>query len=338
MSQQGIIAPRLPDKKEDPRIPEQPTPLNDPLFKGPFSLIDLLFAILEAIFTRLKVEQKELFNTTIIHIMQEKNIEFLSKQLKMTGYGEGHTDMLRENIQKQPPAFTLFHQQDFGKDNTVTALHLKKSETSDMYFFNRATMMLKNAQYPDTIKQTFFINNNQSNVTLKEGYNLLSGRAVEKDLENKDGQKYRAWLQLDFKNTDKHGNYETKQYHKNYGFDLEKTVATLPLKDLGTEETKTRLLESLQRGNRQSVTLQVGDTERKVYIEAAPRFKALNFYDEQQKRVNLQTLLTPDGTAQSAKQVAKKEKTQKEAAGGEDSPAAGQSAKKSRKKGQSISG
>jgi len=222
--------------------------------------------------------------------MNEKNLADLEKKLLHTGYGTEHNKELREEIQKQNPAFTLYHQQDYGKDATVSSLHFKKGENSDAYFFNSHTIIMKNDQHPDAIRQKFFINYKGDNITLKEGYNLLAGRAVEKELENKEGEKYRAWLQLNFKETDKHGNYVTKQYHEKYGFDLEKKLLELPLK-LENPDEKNRLMESLQRGNRQTVTLNLQGQERKIAIEAAPQFKSLNYYDEHGKRLSLQSVL-----------------------------------------------
>lgn len=36
----------------------------------------------------------------------------------------------------------------------------------------------------------------------------MSGRAVNKDLTNKEGKIYNAWLQMDFKQTDNAGNFK----------------------------------------------------------------------------------------------------------------------------------
>ncbi|WP_431213781.1 hypothetical protein ACQ86N_02450 [Puia sp. P3] len=56
-------------------------------------------------------------------------------------------------------------------------------------------------------------------------------------------------------------------------------------------EEKKRLMESLQRGNRQTVTLNLQGQERKIATEAAPQFKSLNYYDEHGKRLQLQSIL-----------------------------------------------
>lgn len=239
--------------------------------------------------------------------------------------------------------YTLFHQQDFGKDNTVATLQFRRPEDSDMYFFNRYSLILKNARHEDPIKQTFYINNDpnkreQNDVTLKEAYNLMSGRAVQKDLVNKQGEKYNAWMQLDFKATDKHGNYETKKFHENYGYNLEQLLAKHPIKELNTTEDKKMMMESLQRGNRQSVTLLVEGKEQKVFTEAAPQFKSINFYDSSLKRTNAQTLYGKQEEAQTEKQQDKKETLKvnnKSSSEDEDTPA--QSEKKVRKRRHKIS-
>ncbi|GAA4729040.1 hypothetical protein [Flavisolibacter ginsenosidimutans] len=187
---------------------------------------------------------------------------------------------------------------------------------------------------PDIIKQTFFIGK-ANNITLKEAYNLMSGRAVNKDLLNKEGQAYNAWVQMNFKETDKSGNYLLKQYHQNYGFDLAKELAKHPIKELADEKEKYRLLESLQKGNRQMVTLLKEGTEQKMFIEANPRFKSLNVYDTSMQRVYNQSLNEKGSQEQSAKQEVKKE-TNKQATD-DDGGIAAPKQKRSRKKGQSIS-
>src|SRR5439155_6097299 len=126
--------------------------------------------------------------------------------------------------------------------------------------------------------------NKINNITLKEAYNLMSGRAVNKDLTNKEGQVYNAWIQMNFKETDRNGNYLLKHFHTNYGFDLEKELAKHPIKELTNEQDKIRLLESLQKGNRQSATLLQEGKEQKVFIEASPQFKSINVYDHNMHR------------------------------------------------------
>ena len=56
----------------------------------------------------------------------------------------------------------------------------------------------------------------------------MDGRFVNKDLANKEGQIYNAWIQMDFKQSDDNGNFKLKQYHQNYGYDLEAVLSKVP--------------------------------------------------------------------------------------------------------------
>ena len=180
------------------------------------------------------------------------------------------------------------------------------------------------------MEQTFYINKG-NNITLKEAYNLMSGRAVNKDLTNKDNQMYNAWVQMDFKQTDNNGNYKLKQYHQNYGFDLDQVLAKHPIKELGHDDHKSNLLDSLKKGNRQSVTFIRDGVEQKNYIEANPQFKIINIYDSDMLRLgNSQSKgeKQAEGESSSVKQENKKENQRND----DDGPALPQAAKKKQKK------
>lgn len=275
-----------------------------------------------------------LSNSKHLSIMNEKNFDYLSNQLKYTGFGEELQTQLKDKMEKQEPQFTLSFQKDYGKDQTVAVLHFRKSEDSDMYFFNRYNLMLKNDQHPDAIKQTFFINAKEENITFKEAYNLMSGRAVHKEMTTKEGEKYNGWLQLDFKDTDANGNYKMKQFHENYNYDLQATLNKHPIKELQNETERQRLTESLQRGNRQSVTLDINGKEQKVFIEAVPQFKSLNFYDSSHQRLRSDKLYENNSQEQSVKED-KKQSLKKDAADDDGEPEMG--TKKTKRKRQSLS-
>jgi hypothetical protein len=282
------------------------------------------------------IEQQQILINKKINFMNQKNFEYLKDQVKFTGFGSVLENELKGNIEKQTPEFQLTATTMFGNDDVVARLHFKKSNEHDMYFFNSYNLSLKNGQHPDPLGQTFYISNKQDNITLKEAYNLMSGRAVQKELTPKEGEKYKAWMQLDFKEMDKNGNYKMKQFHQNYGYDLAASLAKHPIKELTDGQDKSRLLESLQRGNRQSVTININGQEKKVFIEAAPQFKSLNFYDSNQQRLKTDRLYESNLPQQSVKQEVKKE-NQKQAAGDVGEGPAQQSLKKSRRNKQSIS-
>jgi hypothetical protein len=139
---------------------------------------------------------------------------------------------------------------------------------------------------------------------------LLDGRAVHKTLTNKEGEKYQAWLQLDFKNNTQSGNYQLKQYHHNYGFDLEKTLSKYPIQELQNEEFKKGLIRSLERGNLQSATFLINGKEEKIFLTPNVAFKALTAFDTSMKKIKLTDVLENQKQQQSNKQ----ETPQKESA------------------------
>ena len=160
-------------------------------------------------------------------------------------------------------------------------------------------------------------------------------RTIINLLTNKEGQVYNAWILMDFKETDRNGNYSLKHYHQNYGFDLEKELAKHPIKELTNEQDKTRLLESLQKGNRQAVTFVKDGTEQRMFIEANPRFKSLNVYDSSMQRVHSQSQKEKNTPEQSVKQETKKASQKQTNHEGGGIPETKQ--KRTRRKKQSVS-
>lgn len=218
--------------------------------------------------------------------MNQKNLEFLKDQLKYTGFGETFDQDLKEKMLKGETEFKLRKEGVYGADSMTAVLNFKKSDQSDLYFFNSYHVNLKKEDSKQGLEQTFYINNNTSNITLKEAYNLMEGRSVNKDLKTKEGEVYNAWIKLNFKESDSNSNFKLDHYHQNYGYDLEASLDKHSIKELNTSKYKEDLLNSLKKGNLQSVTFVVAGVESKMYVEANPQFKTLNVYDGDKQRIN----------------------------------------------------
>ncbi|MBX2896843.1 MAG: hypothetical protein KF763_15460 [Cyclobacteriaceae bacterium] len=218
--------------------------------------------------------------------MNEKNLEYLKKDLKYLGFGDKLNADLEARIKEQPSEFKLHMTGEFNKDNLKErvdyTLDFKKSDKTDNYFLNRYQATLKNDDPALEKTQTFYINKN-SGITAKEAYNLLDGRAVNKDLNTKEGQPYNAWVQLDFQEKDKNDNYKVKQYHQGYGYDLEMVMAKYPIKEQLNPDEKSKVLKSLEKGNVTQVTFAKQGGEEKMYIAANPQYKSLDVYDANMK-------------------------------------------------------
>ncbi|MNL31690.1 hypothetical protein D3C87_1534910 [compost metagenome] len=180
---------------------------------------------------------------------------------------------------------------------------------------------------------------------MKEAFNLISGRSVHKELaklvadENgrfeAKGEKYKAWVKLDFTDKDANGNFKEKQYHQNYGFNLEETLAKHPIKELSVPEERIKLMASLEKGNRQAVTFVIDGKEERRYLEAAPQFKSVNQYDSNMVRTGFHRKQQPaQQQSNGEKQTQESKKSQKQKADDDDKP--GRVKQNRRKKGQSA--
>jgi len=230
-------------------------------------------------------------NNLNANTMNEKNLEYLKDQLKYTGFGETFDAELRENIMKGNKDFKIMHTGIMNngvpnKDTLTVELNFKRSEQTDMYFFNSYHVNLQKEENKSGLEQTFYINKDSASITMKEAYNLMEGRSVNKDLKNKEGESYNCWLKMNFKESDSHGNFKLNQYHQNYGYDLEASLSKHSIKELDTPQYKEDLLNSLKKGNLQSATFVVGGVESKMYVEANPQFKTVNVYDTNLQRIN----------------------------------------------------
>ncbi|GAC1313759.1 MAG: hypothetical protein NVSMB24_37490 [Mucilaginibacter sp.] len=234
-----------------------------------------------------------------VNIMNEKNYDYLKNQVKFLGFGEGLEKELSEMIQTGQPAFKLDHQVKFNNDDVSSTLHFQKSKESDMYFFNSFDMAYKPTGHDDVLQQTYFVGK-ENNLTLKEHYNMLEGRAVYKEFnrlqevqeEGKTRYKatdetYMAWTQLNFKETDKDGNFPSR---KLFNFDLDKTLAKYPIKELEDHYDKSRLVASLEKGNLQKATITEEGKDQKVSIAANPIDKGLKFYDSNMQRLEIKQI------------------------------------------------
>jgi len=264
--------------------------------------------------------------------MNKENFDYLKNQVKFTGFGDSLENDLKTNIEKQKPDFQIKHDHAFGKDETTSLLNFRKSDQNDRYFFNSYHLSLKQNGEKEPLEQTFYVGKDNT-FTMKEAYNLLSGRAVNKDLVNREKEGYNAWVQLDFKDTDTHGNYKLKHFTENYGFDLEQALSKHPVKELNNAEDKGKLIESLKKGNSQSVTFLNDGKEQKRFVEANPQFKSITVYDDGMKRIRVDQKEGESSGQSSRQEVKKAQKQSDDESGGRNKIPT----RKAKKQGQGIS-
>ncbi|HZH97168.1 MAG TPA: hypothetical protein VEY06_14850 [Flavisolibacter sp.] len=220
--------------------------------------------------------------------MNEQNFEYLKDNIKYAGFGETMFTDLQNGLRSGVAEFELKQSTAVARKAFDVTLHFRKSENTGMYFFNsyHASLQRSNGETKD---QVFYLTKGKG-VTAKEAFNLLEGRAVYKELSNKAGAPYKAWIQLDFDKKDKGNNHEVKQFHEAYGYDLKAALSRFAISDLDGGEREKSLLQSLHKGNIQSVALCNESGVQKMFIEANPQYKTVNLYDSELKRVPKEAL------------------------------------------------
>jgi len=232
---------------------------------------------------------QSIFNSQLkTNVMNNENFQYLSDNLKYMGFGENLKTDLEKNLNEGKADFQLHYKAEMNKKPFEVTMNFRKSDTSDMYFFNNYHASLERGK-DEKVEQTFYLNKGKG-VTGKEAFNLLDGRSVHKELVTKEGQPYKAWIQLDFENKGKSNNFEVKQFHENYGFDLKAAVEKFAIAEMKDPEKEKNLMQSLQKGNVQSVSIEKDGSSHKMFIEADPQFKKVNLYDSNMKLVSKESI------------------------------------------------
>jgi hypothetical protein len=212
------------------------------------------------------------------NIMNEQNFEYLQNTIKFLGFGEQLSEALKEKMQSGETEFSLHFKAGYENKDFEASLQFKKSSLSENYFLNGYDAKLKNEI---GLRAHAFRLDKGKGVTMKEAYNLLDGRSVYKELTNREGQSYNAWIKLDFDSDKVNERYKLKQYHDNYGFDVAKTLKNYPqIKETQSQEEFTKLVRSLYKGNEQTVGLVNGEETRSIKISADPQVRTIASSDE----------------------------------------------------------
>lgn len=226
--------------------------------------------------------------------INEKSYEYVKTQLFYAGFGSEIAGPLREKLEQGETKFTLPHTKQFGKDVVDSVLHFSTGDKNDTLFFNRYDMTLKQPG-KEELTQTYFVGQ-KYNYTLQERYNMLDGRYVYREqprLAPKEvngvtrmqptEETYWAWKGLNFKETDKHGNFLPKTMNWN----LEKELAKYDLKQMNDTYDKRILISQLEKGNKAKVTIIKDGQEIPGYVAANPRVGKPDFYDANGQKIEV---------------------------------------------------
>jgi hypothetical protein len=229
---------------------------------------------------------------------EQKNNQALYDQVQRVGFKD-LSNQIDQEIKQGHEQFTipisyyinekerLHHELSFAKDH------------SGQYQFEGYKTTLQKESNPEENRSQYFKVQQKSSINISEAYNLLAGRAIQKE---------GSWTQLDLNDKDVNGNHRIKEFHSGYGYNLERAVQELPLKELSNKTNACKLQNALRQGNRELVTLLKNGKEHQFYIEANPQFKSVNIYDGHSKKITLATALG-DKKIETVKQIQKVSET-----------------------------
>lgn len=214
--------------------------------------------------------------------MNTQSMQYLKDQVKYMGFGDKADKAIEEALKKGDKEFRIPLQLNYGGEKVHYDLSFKQGEKGDLYFFNNYRAQIEKAEGT----QTFYVNKTADSFTSKEAYNLLSGRAVNKQVEGNNGEKKSVWFQLNFDEKTEKGNYKFKQYQPAYGYNLEKTLDKLGIVNEKPED-RNKLIKSLNKGNLEPVVITRNGRMENVSIAANPQYKSLAVFDENLKPIKM---------------------------------------------------
>lgn len=215
---------------------------------------------------------------------QEKKFdvaEYLNNQMKYLGFGDNHKEAIQKGIDSKDNSFQIHTTSDkalFG-NKAEFAVNFNKSEKGGV-FLNSFDAKLTTSKGEER-SQNFRLN-----FTAKEAINLLEGRAVKTELQNKQGEKFNAFVKLNFaEEKNEFGNYKSKLFNENYGVDTGKIVDELKLK-FDKPEYRENAIKALEKGNiiKAKFEHEGKEIQGKAFLNV--EYKTLNLYDEKMTRLN----------------------------------------------------
>ncbi|SDH48479.1 hypothetical protein [Mucilaginibacter gossypii] len=274
-------------------------------FEGPFIADDMPDYFDQKKAQAFLIPNNNLSNFLNQEHMNTENLNYLQKQLLNLGFGEKLNQELEKNIKSGKKEFTLTTDQEYNKQNVDYTLHYKAGDQNDMYFFNKYDAALRDKE----MQQTFYINKG-GGITAKEAYNLMEGRAVHKQLENLEGEKYNAWIIIDKENKTENGNFKLRPFTEGWNYKPERAIDKLAIVGIDEEGAREKLMKSLEKGNRHQVTAMKDGKEVKLYLEANPaehRVNLTNWKGEAQQLEHYKKPELKNDTNQGQQQAQKQE-------------------------------
>lgn len=207
--------------------------------------------------------------------------EYLNNQMKYLGFGDNHKEAIQKGIDSNEKSFQIHTTSDkalFG-NKAEFAVNFNKSEKGGVFLNSFDAKLTTNKG--EERSQNFRLN-----FTAKEAINLLEGRAVKTELQNKQGEKFNAFVKLNFaEEKNEFGNYKSKLFNENYGVDTGKIIDELKLK-FDKPEYRENAIKALEKGNiiKANFEHQGKEIQGKAFLNV--EYKTLNLYNDKMQRLN----------------------------------------------------
>ncbi|MBZ4033847.1 hypothetical protein K6T82_03660 [Flavobacterium sp. 17A] len=206
----------------------------------------------------------------------ELNKKTLEEQLIKSGFHVAYGKVL-EHMQEQQLNFSIPVSYHISENERLEHSLQFVKDSQGAYQFDGFRSILHNDSSPSSRSTHYFKNEKTESFNAAEAYEMLAGRAVLKS---------GTWKQFNFNDKDLNENYLMHEFPQAYGYNVSNALRTVPLKN-DDYETFESLADSLKKGRREEVLLMIQGREMKVFLEANPRFKTLNFYNDRMQKLSL---------------------------------------------------
>ncbi|UAY55777.1 hypothetical protein [Arachidicoccus terrestris] len=237
--------------------------------------------------------------------MENEVEQYHERQFQRIGMPEAYNDALREQMRQGKEELHVRLEKEIDGDKVEALIYLKKLPALNSYELKRFDLSLQRPGQNENISQRFYLGEHrkiynddgkltyrQNRYTLKEAYNLLSGRPVYKRLVSRDGVSFEAWVKMNRQKKLANGNHELNYFTKNYGYKLENVLKEYSIKELNLPKYLGYMMESLNRGNLQLATfVHKNGVEEQLYISPGIRTGSLHVYDQEKRLIPVKALI-----------------------------------------------
>jgi len=209
--------------------------------------------------------------------LEQRNQQLVYNQLDRMGMSE-HLNKVTQKMRNGEREFTVPVSYYINEDKRVDNNLAFEQNSLGEYNMVANQVRLNNEASPELNKQQTFKLGEGMNIDAAQSYNLLEGRAVQKNGK---------WITLDLNDKDTEGNYRVKEFPPSYGYEVQQVLGDLPISEMKSARERDKLVQDLKDGKRREVTI----GNRKCFVEANPQFRTVNLYDEKSQRLSKSEVL-----------------------------------------------